>query len=98
MPGMDANADARFPGYRFPAVIIGEVVRLRYRFNLSLRDIPALVARSGIVVSHETVRQWCETFGPDYAKQVRRRRPRLGALEASPRHHRQCAPCTAFTP
>ncbi len=78
MPGMDANADARFPGYQFPAVIIGEVVRLRYRFNLSLRDIPALVARSGIVVSHETVRQWCETSGPDYAKQVRRRRPRPG--------------------
>ncbi len=46
MSGMDANADARFPGYRFPAVIIGEVLWLRYRFNLSLRDIPALVARS----------------------------------------------------
>ncbi len=78
MPGMDVNADARFPGSRFPVVIIGEVVWLRYRFNLSLRDIPALVARSGNVVSHETVRQWCETFGPDYAKQVRRRRPRPG--------------------
>ncbi len=22
MPGMDANADARFPGYRLPAVMI----------------------------------------------------------------------------
>ncbi len=68
MPGMDVNADARFPGYRFPAVIIGEVVWLRYRFNLSLRDIPALVARSGIALSHETVRAWCETFGPDCAR------------------------------
>ncbi len=63
---MDVNADERFPGYRFPAAIIGEVVWLRYRFNLSLRDIPALVARSGIVVSHKTVRAWHETFGPDY--------------------------------
>ncbi len=71
---VDVNAAERFPGYRFSAVIIGEVVWLRYRFNLSLRDIPALVARSGIVLSHETVRQWCDTFGPDYAKQVRRRR------------------------
>ncbi len=26
--------------------------------------------------SHETVRAWCETFGPDYARQVQRRRPR----------------------
>ncbi len=68
--GMDLNADERFPGYRFPAVIIGEVVWLRYRFNLSLRDIPALLARSGIVLSHETVRKWCETFGPAYARQV----------------------------
>ncbi len=75
---MDSNADGRFPGYRFPAVIVGEVVRLRYRFNLSLRDIPALLTRSGIVLSHETVRQWCDTFGPAYAKQIRRRRPRPG--------------------
>ncbi len=52
--GVDVNADERFPGYRFPAAIIGEVVWLRYRFNLSLRDIPALLARSGIVLSHET--------------------------------------------
>jgi len=43
MGGM-ADPGARFPGYRFPAVIIGEVVWLRFRFNLSLRDIPALMA------------------------------------------------------
>jgi hypothetical protein len=27
------NADGRFHGYRFPAIIIGEVVWLRLRFN-----------------------------------------------------------------
>ncbi len=26
------------------------------------------------MLSYETVRAWCETFGPDYARQVRRRR------------------------
>ncbi len=63
-----------FLGTGFRRSLFGEVVWLRYRFNLSLRDIPALVARSGIVFSHETVRAWCETFGPAYARQVRRRR------------------------
>ena len=30
------------------------------------------------VVSYETIRSWCATFGPDYAAQLRRRRPRPG--------------------
>jgi len=69
---------ARFPGYRFPAIIIGEVLWLRFRFSLSLRDIPALLAARGVEVSHETVREWCDKFGADYADQLRRRRPRPG--------------------
>jgi putative transposase len=36
-----------------------------------------LVAR-GVVVSDETIRSWCATFGPDYANQLRRRRARPG--------------------
>ena len=36
-----------------------------------------MVAR-GVVVSYETIRSWCANFGPDYAAQVRRRRPRPG--------------------
>jgi putative transposase len=72
------GADARFRGYRFPAIIIGEVVWLRFRFNLSPRDIPALLATRGIEVSHETVREWCDKFGAVYAKEIRRRRPRPG--------------------
>ncbi len=59
-------------------IIIQEVVYLRFRFNLSLRDIPDLMARKGVEVSHETVRTWCNKFGNQYAKQVRRRRPRPG--------------------
>ena len=76
--GAATNADQRFHGYRFPAVIIGEVIWLRFRFSLSLRDIPALMAARGIDVSHETVREWCEKFGAVYAHQLRRRRPRPG--------------------
>ena len=28
----------------------------------------------GVVVSHETIRQWCAKFGQSYANQLRRRR------------------------
>src|SRR5271163_1979624 len=36
-----------------------------------------LVAR-GIIVSHETVRQWARKFGQQFANQIRRRFPRIG--------------------
>ena len=29
-------------------------------------------------VTYETIRSWCAKFGPDYAAQLRRRRPRPG--------------------
>ena len=32
----------------------------------------------GVVVSYETIRQWCAKFGQAYANQLRRRRPRAG--------------------
>ena len=29
-------------------------------------------------MSYETIRQWCGKFGPDYARQLKRRQGRLG--------------------
>ena len=40
---------------------------------MSFRDVEDLLAERGIIVSYETVRQWCGKFGPDYARQLRRR-------------------------
>src|ERR687886_361231 len=37
-----------------------------------------MLAARGIVVSHETVRQWARKFGQDFANQIRRRLPRAG--------------------
>ena len=37
-----------------------------------------MMLERGVVVSHETVRQWCAKFGQGYANQLRRRRPRPG--------------------
>ena len=56
-------ADRRFRGYRFPAIIIGDVLGLP--FNLSLLDIPEMMAARGFTVSHEIVWEW---FRSAYAK------------------------------
>jgi putative transposase len=69
---------ARYKGYRYPIEVIGHAVWLYHRFALSLRDVEELMLARGVVVTHETIRSWCAKFGPDYAAQLRRRRPRPG--------------------
>jgi putative transposase len=51
---------------------------LYFRFSLSFRDVEELLAQRGIVVTYETVRQWCLKFAPSYANELRHRRPRCG--------------------
>lgn len=67
-----------YAGYRFPAEIIGHAVWLYFRFPLSLRMVDELLAARGIVVSHETVRQWALKFGQAFANRIRRRLPAAG--------------------
>ena len=67
-----------YSGYRYPAEIISHTVWLYHRFCLSFRDVEDLLAERGIIVSYETVRQWCLKFGLDYAKKLKRRQGRLG--------------------
>ena len=69
---------ASYHGYRFPPEIISHAVWLYHRFCLSFRDAEDLLAQRGITVSYETIRHWCQTFGPDYARRLRRRRGRMG--------------------
>ena len=75
---MPTSACARYTGYRFPAEIISNAVWLYFRFPLGLRMVEELLAARGIIVSHETVRQWARKFGQDFANQIRRRLPRAG--------------------
>jgi putative transposase len=42
--------------------------------------VEELLAQRGIIVTYETVRQWCLKFGQTYANEVRRRRPRCGDI------------------
>ncbi len=67
-----------YHGYRFPPEIISHAVWLYHRFCLSFRDAEDLLAQRGITVSYEAIRQWCRTFGPEYARTLRRRRGRMG--------------------
>ncbi len=69
---------ASYHGYRFPPEIISYAVWLYYRFCLSFRDTEDLLAQRGITVSSEAIRHWCRTFGPEYARTLRRRRGRMG--------------------
>ena len=67
-----------YAGHRFPAEIIGHAVWLYFPFPLSLRMVEEMLAARGIVVSHETVRQWAMKFGQAFANQIRRRLPHRG--------------------
>ncbi len=57
-----------YHGYRFPPEIISHAVWLYHRFCLSFRDVEDLLAERGVTVSYEAIRQWCQTFGLDYAR------------------------------
>jgi putative transposase len=74
----DSTAPVSYKGFRFPQEIIAHVVWLYYRFNLSYRAIEALLAARGVVVTYESIRQWCRKFGQQYAHQLRRRRAQPG--------------------
>jgi len=63
-----------YAGYRYPAQIISHAVWLYHRFTLSFRDIEELLAARSIVVSYETIRQWCST----YCNQIKKSRGQLG--------------------
>jgi transposase-like protein len=39
-----------------------------------------LLAERGIIVSYETIRHWCQKFGPDYARKLKLRQGRLGDI------------------
>src|SRR3712207_908031 len=71
-------AKSPYAGYRFPAEVISQAVWLYFRFPLSLRMVEEMLAARGVVVSHETVRQWALRFGQEFANRIRRRLPRAG--------------------
>ena len=66
-----------FSGHRFPPEIIGYAVWVYHRFPMNLRDAEDLFAARGVVVSYETIRTWVAKFGSQYARVIRRDRPKV---------------------
>lgn len=62
--------------HRYSPEIIAHCVRLHYRFPLSYRGVEELLFERGVVISYERIRRWCLKFGPLYAAEIRKRRPK----------------------
>jgi putative transposase len=75
--GMNSS-NTQYKRHRFPAEIIQHSVWLYYRFSLSHRDIEDMLAERGIIVSYEAIRMWCNKFGPQYARRLKRRHQGFG--------------------
>lgn len=71
-----------FKRHRFPSYVIRQAVWLYFRFTLGFRDVEEMLAQGGIDVSYETIRCWTIKFGPQIARNLKRRRP-----APSPRWH-----------
>lgn len=64
----------KYKRHRYPAEIIKYTVMLYYRFCLSLRDVSEILLYRGIDVSHETIREWSNKFGPIFAQNIDKKR------------------------
>jgi len=73
-----SRSTSLYTRYRFPSEIIQYAVWLYHRFNLSHRDIEDLLAERGITASYESIRLWCNKFGPKYAKRLKKRHQGFG--------------------
>src|SRR5918911_1276522 len=62
--------------HHFPPEVIRHAVWLYVRFTLSYRDVEELLAERGIETSYESVRRWVLKFGPMFARNLRRLRPK----------------------
>ena len=92
LPGNRGNTRLRdLPSIHVHAPAPDPTVWLYHRFPLSFREVEEMMLERGVVVSPETIRQWCAKFGQAYANALRRRRPRPGTRGTSMR-------CTSKSP
>lgn len=59
--------------HRFPVSIISHAVWRYHRFNDSYRDIQEELAYRNVIVSHETIRSWCNKFSTHFKDVIRKR-------------------------
>jgi putative transposase len=73
------KSQSPYKGFRFPAAVISCAVRWYHRFNLSLREIEELLLERGVCVSHESIRNWCDRFGAQFAHRAKAARGKPGS-------------------
>ena len=62
-----------------PIEVVEQYLWLYFRFALCCRDIEEMVAKRGVPVTYETVREWCHKFGSAYPEWLKKKRARFGA-------------------
>ena len=59
--------------HRFPVTVISQAVWLYHRFNHSYRDVQEQLAFRGIILSHETIRDWSIKFASNFKDVIKKR-------------------------
>ena len=75
---VDATPSSLYKGHRYPVEIISHCVWLYNGFPLSFPEVEEIMMARGVLVTYETIHQWCRKFGQTFANQLRRRRARPG--------------------
>jgi hypothetical protein len=75
---VDVTSSSLYKGHRYPVEIISHCVWLYHRFPLSLREVEEMMLARGVLVTYESIHQWCRKFGQAFANGLRRRRARPG--------------------
>jgi hypothetical protein len=75
---VDAAPLSLYRGHRYPVGIISHCVWLYHRFPLSVREVEEMMMARGVLVTYETIHQWCRKFGQAFANGLRRGQPRPG--------------------
>ena len=63
--------------HRYPMTIIGQAIWQYHRFNHSFRDVKEQLQYRGIEVSHETIRSWCNKFGKEFEKVIKKKQRKV---------------------
>jgi putative transposase len=63
-------ATPTYKRHRFPPELISYSVWLYFRFALSYRDVEELLAERGVIVTYETIRQWCREVRPGLCERI----------------------------
>lgn len=63
----------KYKGYQMPEHhwLCGEAID---RYKLSLRDVSEILLDRGVEITYETIRKQCKTWGPVFAKEIRRKK------------------------